>query len=100
MPTKNGSQYSVNAVIAQTCKELSGDGRISAENKKWASSIKTPDDKFIIEKPHTGLVDLLVTKARKETAKEKTSVLEKLESAKAKVAPPVPKTDRKKEQVL
>ena len=98
--TEKYGKERVTALLAQTCKELSGDGRISAENKKWASSIKTPDDKFIIEKPHTGLVDLLVTKARKETAKEKTSVLEKLESAKSKVAPPVPKTDRKKEQVL
>lgn len=98
--TEKYGKERVTALVAQTSKELSGDGRISAENKKWASSIQTPDDKFIIEKPHIGLVDLLVTKARKETAKEKTSVLEKLESAKAKVAPPVPKTDRKKEQVL
>ena len=98
--TEKYGKERVTALLAQTCKELSGDGRISTENKKWASSIQTPDDKFIIEKPHIGLVDLLVTKSRKETAKEKTSVLEKLESAKAKVAPPVPKTDRKKEQVL
>ena len=98
--TEKYGKERVTALLAQTCKELSGDGRISTENKKWTSSIQTPDDKFIIEKPHIGLVDLLVSKARKETAKEKTSVLEKLESAKAKVAPPVPKTDRKKEQVL
>ena len=98
--TEKYGKERVTALLAQTCKELSGDGRISTENKKWASSIQTPDDKFIIAKPHIGLVDLLVTKARKETAKEKTSVLEKLESAKAKIAPPVPKTDRKKEQVL
>lgn len=90
----------VKALLAQTCSELYHDGRISAENKQWATGIQVPDDKFIVEKPHIGLVDLLVTRARKESAKEKTSVLSKLESAKEKVAPSVPKADRKKEQVI
>lgn len=90
----------VKALLAQTCSELYHDGRISAENKQWATGIQSPDDKFTVEKPHIGLVDLLVTRARKESTKEKTSVLSKLESAKEKVAPAVPKTDRKKEQVL
>ena len=90
----------VKALLAQTCSELYHDGRITAENKQWATGIQVPDDKFIVEKAHIGLVDLLVTRARKESTKEKTSVLSKLESAKEKVAPAVPKADRKKEQVI
>lgn len=88
------------SLLAQTVKEKSYDGRISDENKKWATTIPTPNEIFTIEKPHIGLVDLLVAKARKETVNEKRSILEKLKSAKAKVEPSVPKPDRKKEQVI
>ena len=80
----------VAALLAQTCTEMSHDGRISGENKKWAASVPVPVDKFIIEKPHIGLVDLLAARAGKETVKEKTSVLEKLEQNKVKAAKSTP----------
>lgn len=77
----------VTTLLAQTCKELSNDGRISGENIKWASEISTPDDKFIVEKPHIGLVDLLASKARKDTVKERESIYKKLDEKKADIKP-------------
>ena len=77
----------VTALLAQTCKELSDDGRISGANIKWALDQPTPEDRFIIEKPHIGLVDLLVAKARKESAKERESLYKKLDDKKAEVKP-------------
>ncbi len=82
----------VTALLAQTCKELSDDGRISGANLKWALDQPTPDDKFIIEKPHIGLVDLLATRARKDSIKERESVLGKLERNKEKVSEQKPHT--------
>lgn len=88
------------ALLASTCCELKHDGRISNANIAWAADQPMLPDRIVIEKPHIGLVDLLVTRARKEMAKEKKSVLEKLEAAKSNLTPAAPKTDRKKEQSL
>lgn len=68
--TETYGKKRVIALLAQTCKELSDDGRISGANLKWALDQPTPDDKFIIEKPHVGLVDMLATRARNDSEPE------------------------------
>ena len=102
--TETYGKERVTALLAQTCNELSHDGRISVENREWAKTIDTPDDKFIVEKPHIGLVDLLAAKARKESAKDRESVLDKLSKNKDKVSeqktPDKPKEKKRKGQEI
>lgn len=76
------------AVLARTVKAHDWDGRYSAENKAWAKSIDVLPDpdtnnffRYLIQKSHSGLVDLFLTQVRREYAKEqekKTSVRESL----------------------
>ena len=89
-------------VLANTCIHKDLDERISTENKSWANSVKLLDCKdsygndnsksYVCEKPHIGLVNLLISKVRKETTKEKSiickeSVLNKLDENKGKIKP-------------
>ena len=90
-------------VLAVTVRQKDWDGRISHENKAWAKTVPVADNQdafgsdrncyFVVDQAHTGLVDLLVTYARKQFAAEKDapvkkpSVLDKLQNA-----PSVPKS--------
>lgn len=90
-------------VLAVTVRQKDWDGRISHENKAWAKTVPVADNQdafgsdrncyFVVDQAHTGLVDLLVTYARKQFAAEKDapvkkpSVLDKLQST-----PSVPKS--------
>ncbi len=63
-------------VLANTVKQKDWDGRISDDNKAWASTItvfENPDawgqDRncyFVVDRPHTGLTDLFIKQARHE----------------------------------
>ncbi len=76
-------------VLAATVQYKEWDGRFSSDNKAWAKSAFTGDierdriHEFTVNKSHPVLVDALVTRARKEFAKEqeqqKPSVLDKLQ---------------------
>ena len=90
-------------VLANTVQDKSWDGRISAENKEWAKTISVPDDptpwggkrthEFVCSHAHPGLVNLFVTRFRKEQTIEKEkkpSVLKKLHEAKAEQPPKSP----------
>ena len=67
-------------VLANTVQQKDWDGRISRDNKEWAKAIpvvSNPDawggDRncyFVVDRVHTGLVDLFVTQARDETAQQ------------------------------
>ncbi len=101
-------------VLAVTVREKDWDGRISHDNKEWASTVpvaENPDawgsDRncyMVVDQAHPGLVDLFVTRARKEFAKEldapdkKPSVLGKLQKAAAEPKAPMP--SRKKDMEL
>ena len=75
-------------VLARTVKERDWDARFSNENKAWAKSLEDLPDpdttsyfRYLINKSHPGLVDLFLTQARREYAKEqekKPSVRESL----------------------
>ncbi len=82
----------VSYVLANTIRFKNHDGRISNENKKWASTIFVAEDKsewgdnrnlsLIVDGTHPGLVDLLANQVRIEmTQEKKPSVLEKLKKA-------------------
>lgn len=61
-------------VLANTVRQKDWDGRISHDNKAWAKTIPVFDDKddwggdrrceFVVDKAHTGLMDLFTTQAR------------------------------------
>lgn len=63
-------------VLASTVRQKDWDGRISRENKEWAKTIPVYEDKdswggdrrceFVVDKAHTGLMDLFTTQARRE----------------------------------
>ncbi len=76
-------------VLAATVQYKDWDGRFSSENKAWAKSAFVSDierdriHEFTVNQAHPVLVDALVTRTRKEFAKEqeqqKPSVLDKLQ---------------------
>lgn len=100
--TEKFSKERVAHVLAVTVRNLNSDGRISEENKKWAKTVPTINDKdswgqdrtriLVISSAHIGLVDLFVTRFRNKLAREaelpqkKPSVLNKLRSAAEKNA--------------
>lgn len=63
-------------VLANTVRQKDWDGRISRENKEWAKTIPVYEDKdswggdrrceFVVDRAHTGLMDLFTTQARRE----------------------------------
>ena len=63
-------------VLANTVRQKEWDGRISHSNKEWAKVFPVPEDKdsfgrdrnreLIVDRSHTGLMDLFLTQARKE----------------------------------
>ena len=63
-------------VLANTVRKKEWDGRISHSNKGWAKAFPVPEDKdsfgrdrnaeFIVDRSHTGLMDLFLTQVRKE----------------------------------
>lgn len=63
-------------VLANTVRQKDWDGRISRNNKEWAKTIPVYEDKdswggdrrceFVVDKAHTGLMDLFTTQARRE----------------------------------
>lgn len=73
-------------VLANTVRQKQRDGRISRDNKAWAQTIPVCEDLdsfganrncyFIVDRSHTGLMDLFLTQARRECvlAQEKPSV--------------------------
>ena len=77
----------VSYVLANTIQCKARDGRISDNNKKWASEIPVAEDKsewgenrnlrFIVDRTNPGLVDLLVNQVRKDIEKEKEAVEQK-----------------------
>lgn len=66
-------------VLANTVRQKDHDGRISRDNKAWAQTIPVCEDKdgfgydrnvyFVVDRSHTGLMDLFLTQAR-DIAKE------------------------------
>lgn len=88
-------------VLANTVRAFDHDGRISRDNKAWAQTVPVCADTdewghdrsryFLVSQVNPGLVDLLVSRVRKELAKEKEaptkrpSVLEKIQKNKAEV---------------
>lgn len=78
-------------VLANTVRKKEWDGRISHSNKEWAKAFPVPEDKdsfgrdrngeFIVDRSHTGLMDLFLTQARREyqeLQEQKPSVRNKL----------------------
>lgn len=92
-------------VLATTIREKQHDGRISRAHKDWAQTIPTSEDRqrfyFVVDKCNPGLVDLFVTRARKEFDREegekKPSVLGKLQQQQT-AAPKPPAPGKKKAQ--
>ena len=88
-------------VLANTVRAFDHDGRISRDNKVWARTVPVCADtdewghersrSFLVSQVSPGLVDLLVSRVRKELAKEKDapekrpSVLEKIQKNKAEI---------------
>ena len=77
-------------VLANTVRQKNEDGRISRDNKAWAQTIPVCEDRdsfgsdrncyFIIDRSHTGLMDLFLTQARRgcALAQEKPSARDSL----------------------
>lgn len=65
-------------VLANTVRQKGHDERISCDNKAWAKTIPVYEDKdafgydrnvyFVVDRSHTGLMDLFLTQARQEYA--------------------------------
>lgn len=63
-------------VLANTVRQKEWDGRISHSNREWAKAFPVPEDKdsfgkdrnreLIVDRSHTGLMDMFLTQARKE----------------------------------
>lgn len=63
-------------VLTNTVRQKDWDGRISRDNKEWAKTIPVYEDKdswggdrrceFVVDRAHTGLMDLFTTQARRE----------------------------------
>ena len=86
-------------VLAVTVRSKDCDARFSDANKAWAKAVSVSADEddwgqdrnraFIIDSVHPGLVDLLVTRVRKEYAEpiRKESVLAKIQKPIQSAAP-------------
>lgn len=90
-------------VLALTVRHMDWDERFSRDNKEWAKTIPVPIDKdawgddrtthYIVDQAHPGLVDLFVSRARKEYAalqaydKQKPSVRSKLQKTQGETSP-------------
>ena len=88
-------------VLANTVRAFDHDGRISRDNKAWAQTIPVCADAdewghersryFLVSQVNPGLVNLLVSRVRKELEKEKDvpakrpSVLEKIQKNKTAI---------------
>ena len=67
-------------VLANTIRQKDWDGRFSYDNKTWAKTIPVYEDsdgfggdrnvRFVVDRSHPGLVDLFLTQARRDYAKE------------------------------
>lgn len=87
-------------VLAVTVKHKDWDGRISQSNKQWAASMPVFEDKtdgsadqnvfLVVDKAHSGLIDLFVREARKAQAREKEQAQQK----------PTPKKEAEKPSIL
>lgn len=92
-------------------KEKDHDGRISRDNKAWAQTIPVCEDKdgfgydrnvyFVVDRSHTGLMDLFLTQARWECAlaQERSSVRDSLNKNTRQQTAHSDKPKVKKEQV-
>ena len=97
-------------VLANTVRQKDYDGRISRDNKAWAQTIPVCEDKdgfgydrnvyFVVDRSHTGLMDLFLTQARREyaLAQEKPSVRDSLNKSAGQQAAHSDKPKIKKEQ--
>ena len=97
-------------VLANTVRQKDYDGRISHDNKTWAQTIPVCEDKdgfgydrnvsFVVDRSHTGLMDLFLTQARRECAlvQEKPSVRDSLNKSAGQQAAHSDKPKMKKEQ--
>lgn len=109
-----GADFSMDCisyVLANTVQFKDWDGRISNANKDWAKTIPIVPNAdawggdrncyFVVDRAHTGLVDLFVSHFRKELEKapkeKKPSVLDKLSKPLPEVAA---KTGKSKAQEL
>ena len=102
--------YRIFYVLANTVRQKDYDGLISCDNKAWAQTIPVCEDKdgfeydrnvyFVVDRSHTGLMDLFLTKARRECAltQEKPSVRNSLNKNVGQQAAHSDKTKMKKEQ--
>ena len=99
-------------VLANTIRQKEHDGRISRDNKAWAQTIPVCEDKdgfgydrnvyFVVDRSHTGLMDLFLTQARREyaLAQEKPSVRDSLNKSAGQQAAHSDKPKIKKEQAI
>lgn len=97
-------------VLANTVRQKEHDGRISRDNKAWAQTIPVCADKdafgydrnvyFVVDRSHTGLMDLFLTQARREyaQAQEKPSVRDSLNQNAGRQAAHKEKQKTKSEQ--
>lgn len=97
-------------VLANTVRQKDHDGRISRDNKTWAQTFPVCEDKdafgydrnvsFVVDRSHTGLMDLFLTQARREyvRAQEKPSVRDSLNQNAGRKATHKDKLKLKKEQ--
>lgn len=97
-------------VLANTVRQKEHDGRISRDNKAWAQTIPVCEDKdgfgydrnasFVVDRSHTGLMDLFLTQTRRECAlaQEKPSVRDSLNKSTVQQAAHSDKPKMKKEQ--
>ena len=97
-------------VLANTVRQKDYDGRISRDNKAWAQTIPVCEDKggfgydrnvyFVVDRSHTGLMDLFLTRARREYAleQEKPSVRDSLNKTTGQQAAHSDKSKMKKER--
>ena len=77
---KRFSRERIEYVLANTLQFKSWDGRISPSNKHWAKTIKIEENldsygkdlnrQFIVDQAHPGLIDLLVSRFRREEKPE------------------------------
>lgn len=68
-------------VLANTIRQMEGDGRISRDNKEWARKIALPQNQetegsnlcreFVVDGTHPGLTDLFLTQTRREVELKK-----------------------------
>lgn len=103
----------VSVVLAVSIREMAYDGRISSENKNWASTVPFPVDidewdrdrnaAFRVTSVHPGLLNLFANALRKELEYSKSTLLKK-ESLVNKINCPLPELQSKpwisKEQEL